>query len=325
MNQESASDIRLFFRCTLVLFLLILLCGRFGLILHEYFGHGLAAILLGGGIESCRLFYFGGGWVDYVLRSNSFFPNLIVSLAGILIELFTGILLLILRKKISHPLCQTIVTSLAVILIVHGFFYLATGIYYGSGDGAMLYSNSVPIRLTGTAIFFTAACVSAFILSREFSDSLESWLGIKCACSPFLTFAGAAVLASMLHLGISVIEIKTVPNVRFYQVMRPVYQERIMQELQMEMKKIAEKTPAQSKNQIRSDILKKLRNKHTPFPIEIPLVLMIVLSLGAGYFRRKSENDAPNLVGPRDICIMSVLLLLLLEMIAVLNHAFWQG
>lgn len=322
MKEQSAAEFRLLVRTSAALFLLIFLCGRIGLILHEYLGHGLAALLLGGELQSCRLFLFGGGWVETNLNSDSCLPHLIVALAGITVELITAFVLLFFSEKITIPLYQMIATSLAAVLLVHGFYYLSTGIYYGSGDGAMLYSRESFYSLSAVCLFFIAASLSAFFLSRAHADALIRWLGITGARSPLLILTGASVMAVSFHFGLTFIELQTVPHDHFSSVMQPKYEARIAKELERQLKELAVKTDPRTAMNARENITSRLRKKHTPFPLEIPLVLSILLFMIAGYMLRRKACTPSCSISIKDIHRMSLIILFLLGVILMLNRIY---
>src|SRR5688572_22178894 len=110
------------------------------LLLHEFVGHGLAAMLFGGKITGYWLFLFAGGRVSYQIPDIGVGPRLVINLGGIALELVLGGLLVgaarhrAIRDRFPH-LSFSLLWAGGVV-IGHGAVYLARGVHYGFGDGA---------------------------------------------------------------------------------------------------------------------------------------------------------------------------------------------
>ncbi|MGA1875285.1 MAG: M50 family metallopeptidase [bacterium] len=117
---------------------ILILSTRLGAFLHEFVGHGLMAILVGGRFESFRLTLFAGGEARFTGNFGET-AYLLVCLGGILTNLAAGLAALwLLRKRyLSFP-ATLFVLFLAGVCILSQLQYLILGAYYQYGDPACL-------------------------------------------------------------------------------------------------------------------------------------------------------------------------------------------
>jgi hypothetical protein len=119
-----------------LLIALLILATRFATFLHEVFGHAFVALILGGEVHRIKVSLFGGGMVWADLGNYPCPALFLYCLAGIFVNLFTGVLPVVFSKKIrkmnvTWGLLWAVfaMTSLLGILA-----YLVLGIYYDFGD-----------------------------------------------------------------------------------------------------------------------------------------------------------------------------------------------
>jgi hypothetical protein len=125
-------------RLASILAALGLVTTRVGLVLHEWAGHGGVAALNGATIEKVRLFWFGGGWIDYDLpKDASLAAHVASTMGGIGIEIVLGMIVwCALWRRTS--LVAKLVRACAAAFVIHAAWYLAVGTYHGFGDGTIV-------------------------------------------------------------------------------------------------------------------------------------------------------------------------------------------
>ena len=129
---------RAFVRLTALVAGVALLTSRVMLLLHELGGHAAPAALFGGRVTGWYLFLFAGGRVSYHLGEMSTGHRLVVSLGGIAIELVVGVLAFALAaRRRTRAIAAFALRCVGTVLLGHGGLYLARGVHYGFGDGAL--------------------------------------------------------------------------------------------------------------------------------------------------------------------------------------------
>jgi hypothetical protein len=148
---------------------ILILTTRLGAFLHEFAGHGLMAMLLGGRFESFRLTLFAGGEAQF---SGNFGngATVLVSLGGIVVNLITGLIALrqvrTRRRSFSFTL---FCLFLAGVSILSQLQYLALGAYYRYSDLACLAAyHPLILFLAWTCGLLCLACFSFLIMSIFF-------------------------------------------------------------------------------------------------------------------------------------------------------------
>lgn len=117
---------------------MLVLSTRLGAFLHEYIGHGLMADVLGGKFESFSLTLFAGGEAKFT-GQFTLLSSLLISFGGIIINLVTGLISLILLQKVKYSFSLTLFGwYLASVSILSQLQYLILGAYYQHGDPACL-------------------------------------------------------------------------------------------------------------------------------------------------------------------------------------------
>lgn len=192
-------------RLTLLLACLGLAISRVGLVAHEVFGHGGAAVALGGRVLEVTFFWFAGGWIRYSTPALDERGALLIQLGGILTELGLGLVAFLYARLVvlarrqqarraaaappppSYPL--TALELGGLLFIAHGLWYAATGTWHGFGDGARLHAllgeARYPVALLLGALLCATAAGAARRLARAFAPSVAPSL------APFSSSAAA--------------------------------------------------------------------------------------------------------------------------------------
>ncbi len=186
-------------RLSLVFSIAGLLASRIGLLVHEFIGHGGMAYALGGKVPQWRLFYFGGGWIQY--KRNPWYSTeqeIAIALAGCGSELIVAALLWALSTRIEG-VPRAMAQIVAMLLCAHSCVYLSTGIHYGYGDGLKLYGLLAPAirHLIVVGLSLTMAFLAYALAKRALllAALLELGSGMRR-----IALAGAAVLiATLVH------------------------------------------------------------------------------------------------------------------------------
>ena len=322
MKNFVRQDVKL----SLFFFLLLFLAGRIGLFLHEFAGHALSWRLLGGRLADFSLFVFGGGRVHYgwtpATLNLSTFSMLFALLSGIAVELAVGIPLALLAVfSRATRATKALFAATSSVLIVHSLFYLVICTYYGSRDGAVLFTVlQGGTRQVFLALTFGLTIVGAFLVSYAFSPTVRSWVVGRSSKQRvvliILGMFGAVLLHGTLTVSEQVIvkdkiyaEIKTAENVRLKE-----------KELAEFVAKYTEEHRREPEQEHVAVVENELEEKYWQFPIEIPLAIAIVIAFVAGFFLsvRKDHGEASPVVW-KDIGLLgcfsvpSVLLILILN------------
>jgi hypothetical protein len=190
-------------RLSLLLFAIGLTASRAGVVLHELAGHFAVADATsdaGCRLTELRLFWFGGGWVSFECGARTLAQQLASDLGGIGAQLAAGAVLLAVARWRRRGLLGLFAACFGLLFVLHGLFYLATGIHYGVGDGRTLH-----VLLASARAGWVAAASAALVaLSFAFASDLGRRLAPLVAVSggPWRglgTVSAAIVLATALH------------------------------------------------------------------------------------------------------------------------------
>jgi hypothetical protein len=182
----------------------VLALSRAGLIVHEWAGHGGAAIACGGTITGVRLFWFAGGWVRYRVPGMTPAEDLAIALGGIAIESAIGLALwLALRRRsiLGPGLGSRLVRAAGAALVVHAMFYLATGTYHGYGDGRVVRELAGDGRFAIAIAAGLAACAAGWAGARHLFGALVAAVPAPRVTGALLAIAAAALVNAGLYLG----------------------------------------------------------------------------------------------------------------------------
>jgi hypothetical protein len=261
-----------------------LAASRIGLVAHELVAHGGAALACGARIVDVQLFWFGGGWIRYVLPSPSLAAYLAISMAGIALELVIGGALWgFVGRNAESSLGRVLVRGAGIALVVHATWYLATGAFNGFGDGVILYRELGQARVAVAIAAGMLTCAATFLGARATFGSLLGTL----PGSPRARVAGlvvAAVLGGGLHAALTIGEFVIRRDATYAKTMQPERERVIAQELQAWQREQAARGVAPDPTAERAQ-KRQIERAHPTFPFVIILAIATLLSLLAGAWR----------------------------------------
>ncbi len=283
-------------KLSLFFFFLIFLAGRIGLILHEFAGHALAWRLMGGKLSGFRLFLFGGGRVQFRYTDDisnlSVVQELTVQLSGIAVELAVGIILTILAIILRPGRAfRALLVSAAGVLIVHALFYLTVGVYYGSGDGRLIFTLlQGGVRQTFFLLTFGMTIAAAFFISYQFSPMVKSWIKAGFSRKSTSTIILCGCIAVLFHAMLTYGE-RIVIKDTIYARAKMSENDRLKKaELSKFIADYVKKHGRQPDKEQLRNLAGELKKKYWQFPLNIFLVLGIVTASFFGYFRSKQNE-----------------------------------
>lgn len=304
------------FKQSLLLFMLLLFCGRLGLLLHEFIGHGLLAKILQLEIRGWHLFLFGGGRISYAGESSPL-ASFLISSGGVVVELLAGVLLLGLGcwKSLSLHL-RRLSSCLSVVLIIHALFYLQDSLWYRYGDGQHIIQLSHwtnGISEAGIALLILLL-LSTHLLFRSHARPLIIWIQRNENASLNITFILAVLCAILLHGTLTYTEERWFHDQSYTQIMKKAHDKKVEDALH---KYKQDPTLPQDKESIEK-VRKQLEKKHAPFPIRWLTFPGLVLAALSGFYRSRKTEEADSighrhpypLIGLLTIVVMGLTLLL---------------
>jgi hypothetical protein len=259
--------------------------SRIGLVAHELVAHGGVALAYGARIVDVQLFWFGGGWIRYVLPDPSLAAYLAISMAGIALELVIGAALWIVFGRGEATLGRVLVRGAGIALVVHATWYLATGAFNGFGDGLVLYRQLGDARVAVAVGAGLLTCGATYAGARMTFGSLLGTL----PGSPRARVAGliiAALLAGGLHAALTIGEFRIRRDATYAKTMQPERERVIAQELQAWQREQAARGVAPDPGAERVRKL-QLEQAHPKFPFVILLAIATLASMIAGAWRGK--------------------------------------
>lgn len=262
-------------KVSFLLFLLLFICGRVTLLIHEFLGHALVVTILGHRVHQVTFQYFGDAWINYhyVGKFVESHETKILA-AGVLSEILISLGLLVTSRKINSVFTRFLCTFLAAILIVHALHYSIMGLYFQYGDGR--YFNHLlgePFSKRLACFLLIPMAVFCFGISREYSLSITRLFQNK----PLPYLAICSLIALGLHLVLTFSEQTLLSSDMHQHVFEPQHISEIRQELQ-------EKEPLNLTQPQKQEIIKK----HTPFDLKWVLYPMMFLSMLLGYLFAKA-------------------------------------
>jgi hypothetical protein len=147
---------------------MLIVSTRLGAFLHEFVGHGLAALLFGGRFEAFSLTLFAGGEARF---SGDFseIGRLLVYLGGMAVNLVTGLAALWLigkyRSSFSFTLFGLVFAGASVLSQLQ---YLILGSYYRHGDPVCLTPYPAAMDLAWVGGLLALALSSLYLMRRFF-------------------------------------------------------------------------------------------------------------------------------------------------------------
>ncbi len=142
--------------------------------LHEIFGHGLAAVLVGGDFYAVFVTPGSGYASIYLPTTISNVSRAFVYLAGILVEICVGLVVLYLvLPRLKGFLSSLFALVLGGVMLVHPSIYLFLGSFYDKGDT----SRAVAILGVPTDLFVVLGLIMAGTFTLLVSMAALNFLG----------------------------------------------------------------------------------------------------------------------------------------------------
>jgi hypothetical protein len=286
-----------------------LLISRISLLAHEFLGHGSAALLDGTSISGYFLYFFGGGFIQYSPHETSLTNALLSFTAGWIVQLILGgICLILAQMKWVNNTARFFLYSTALLNIVHAFFYTANSIYYGYGDGYIIYKYLYQYRLPLVISASIAMTISCFMISRMWSRTFLTWFTGSKIHQTFSIVLCISV-ACIIHYALYELEYRYFPNDTYAYMSTSESTRKIEEELALY--NLMSKVEIDEKRQA-------LINKHQEFPITPLLIGAIFASSLAGITQQPKKSELT--VSPRwsEIFLLFSILLFILFLIAYL-------
>lgn len=274
-----------FGRLLVLLASVVLLTSRAMLLLHEFVGHGAVATVLGGQVTGWRLFLFAGGRVSFRTEGLGLDSRLLISLGGIALELALGTIAIALARRMRerHVVAFSLWCAGGVV-VAHAAVYLARGVHYGFGDGALLAARLGGLRgLIVLAASVLAIATALFAARRLAALPLSIFAGSRGAVigATLLVFAGAAVI----HGALAWVEIRYFPDPTWAAIMEDASVAKARADLARELaepRRRGESLPSTGEQQRMLDELERARR---PWPLDPVLIAGLVAAIVAGVVR----------------------------------------
>jgi hypothetical protein len=172
------------FEITLFLYLTIFLTTRLATLIHELLGHGLASVLMGAVLTGVSINLFTTGSASYELLDPGLLQRVVAALAGIALNLVSGVTCLIVLKTIKLRWEMRIILCVfAMISIGSQLTYLVLGTYYGHGDPLIFEELLASLKWLVWLLFLILMAPATYFLADSFlrlqeevfpSDSLKA-------------------------------------------------------------------------------------------------------------------------------------------------------
>jgi hypothetical protein len=178
---------------TLFLYLTIFLTTRAATLIHEVLGHGLASVLMGGYLTGISINLFTTGSASYELINPGLIQRVIAALAGIVANLVSGVICLMVLKRARLQWEVTIMLCVfAMVSIGSQLTYLVMGTYYAHGDPLVFAELLGPMSWIAWVFFLGLTAPAAYLLARSYLELQEKMF----PCDSLMARAG--VLLSTL-------------------------------------------------------------------------------------------------------------------------------
>ena len=265
-----------FLGLTALLLALGLLASRTGLVLHEIGGHWGIAAAFGCRLREIHLFFFGGGWVDFQCAALTRRQSLAIDLGGIAIQFAFAAPLLVLARRWPRSLAGLACATVGTLFVVHGLFYLVTGIDYGVGDGRDLHRLLAAQRGVLVAVGSIALVVSCGLGALALAQRLATRVaGARWA--PRVAWLGTAMLlAAAIHGALMWTEMRLRDDRVYAATFQPEHEQRIESEVQR-FQQQARRTPEQV-----AAARQVIAARHRVFPLRAVLGISMGVAALAG-------------------------------------------
>lgn len=266
---------------------LALAASRIGLVAHEVVAHGGMALAWGARVTAVQMFWFGGGWIRYVLDDPSLAAGYSIAMAGIALEILAGTLVWIFVR--GETLGRRLVRGIGIALLVHATWYLATGAFHGFGDGHILYRTLGDARVAVAIAAGLATCTLSYLGARAvFGSLLAALLGSRRARVVGLVVAVG--LGAGAHAALTVGELRIRRDATYARTMQPERERVIARELAEWQRTQAARgiEPTADARRVQEQ---RLAAKHRTFPFVWLLAAATLVSVVAGAWRSRRRDD----------------------------------
>ncbi|MDB4938787.1 MAG: hypothetical protein JWP87_5759 [Labilithrix sp.] len=281
-----------FLRLSALVASVVLLTSRVALLVHELGGHAAPALLFGGRVTGWYLFAFAGGRVSYRLGELSTGRRLVVSLGGITLELLAGVVAFLLaRRWRRHGTVAFAQLCVGTVLVGHAAMYLARGVHYGFGDGALLArslgAGRVVVVLASSALAVGVAVGGGRRLARH-AASFFAGTPRRAAAAILLVFA----CAGLVHGALAFAEIRWFPDPAWVRVMEEASLGAAREEVARRMAEAKRRGEQPMSAEEQARMTEALERARRPWPLDPLLAIAVVTGLGVGVMRGTREQRA---------------------------------
>ena len=264
-------------------FLALFLTTRLGTLIHELFGHGGAAILVGGRIDRIVIHLFATGYCSYTLEGEGLWEILFIRLAGIALNFATGIAvaLFIARRDASWEV-QSSLCIFAIVSIGSQLLYMVLGTYYDHGDPTILSELLGPAKWIVWLPFLVLVAPASFSLATLFLRSQERIFPCDGKTARVAIAALTIGAASILYGLCFYIEGKTTGFAGG------------MAASESRIATAAEEAIAGEalSDEERAKRLEEIEDELRPFPIYVPLLIIVSVSTVVAFVRQRPGRRA---------------------------------
>lgn len=266
-----------------------------GLLLHEFGGHALAAVIFGCGITGYDLTFFGHGQVHY-FRCDRWTDAtvLVADWAGLVVTIVAGLgagLFLLRRRRDLSPLARLLLAQVAFFFLLGQLGYMVSGGFHDLYDpgrtAKILAAKGVHVLAWLPAL--VAYGVTAFVFSRVAIDAFREHFGSRSRLHALGQLALTLGVAGLLYFVAFRIELELRTD--------------------MTMKGVAHEAQR----------IAIVRKTAPPFPIERVMTALGLAGLGYALVRPVREPTAISSPSPRIVKVVAsaagVCFLVLLVMI----------
>ena len=300
-----------------------LLTSRVMLLLHEFVGHGAVAMLLGGEVTGWHLFLFAGGRVSSRTEGIGLDGRILVSLGGIALELVLGAIAIALARRLrARTVVAFCLWCAGSVVVAHAALYLARGVHYGFGDGALLAQRLDTLRW---AIVFPAsalAVATALVSARHLAVSPASiFAGSRRAVAG--TTLVVFVCAGLVHGALAWAEVRYFPDSTWGAIMENASARNARAELADRIahaRRLGESIPSLEEQHRMLEALERARR---PWPLDPVLFTALAAAIVVGLIRGVREGQSIARARPpswRAIGVAAALLVAALGVIVVLRY-----
>jgi hypothetical protein len=285
----------------LLLLSLLILATRLATFLHEVMGHALAALALGGHVSRISIGLFGGGRVDYQLRTESLGVSLLVAFGGIVINLSSGLLAFSFSRRLrKQPIWALFLVIFGMVSLLGSISYAALGFYYRQGD-PVAWTKEVPQYVGSLCIpFLIAFPFISYFTARTYLKLIDrcffttkTYVQRTAAIVLTLGLAGC-VYAGLLSMSGEPLILLDAPSLAYREAEQEVRERKIEERF----RSLQESHPELSAQEIKQlvkpkEIIVSREEVSTGFPL-IPLMAALYVAgalLALKHCKRESSNS----------------------------------